>query len=357
MSIGEFELIRRYFVRDKSAVPGHLGEGAAQVVLGIGDDAALLAMPEGARLVVTTDTLVAGRHFLPNADPSDIAWKALAVNLSDLAAMSATPLAVTLNLTLPEADESWLAAFSTGFWRLADLYELPLIGGDTTRGPLSVTITAMGSVEQRYVLLRSTAQVGDVICVTGTLGDAGAGLALALHAFKQASLPLASAPDAASLALADEALLNLSDDHQGYLLDRLNRPSPRINLGARVRGIASAGMDISDGLLQDLGHLLAASGVGAELEVENLPFSDALKTYARTDLRAHAQARDWALSAGDDYELLLTIPQEKWQQLDNAPAIKSELTAIGKVTKTLGLRLTKQGKAWEHEGHAGYQHF
>ncbi len=351
MSIGEFELIRRYFVRDKSTELGHPDLGAAQVVLGIGDDAALLAVPEGERLVVTTDTLVAGRHFLLNADPGDIAWKALAVNLSDLAAMSAAPLAVTLNLTLPEADESWLAAFSAGFWRLADLYELPLIGGDTTRGPLSVTITAMGSVEQRYALLRSTAQVGDVICVTGSLGDAGAGLALALNAFEQESLPNAEA-----VAL-DQALYGLSDVHQDYLLDRLNRPFPRVAVGVQVRGVASAGMDISDGLLQDLGHLLAASGVGAELEIDNLPLSDALKAYARTSLQAHAQACDWALSAGDDYELLLTIPQEKWRQLDNAPAIKSELTAIGKVTKTLGLRLTKQGKAWEHEGHAGYQHF
>lgn len=355
MSIGEFELIRRYFIRDKIMVPGHPSVGAPQVILGIGDDAALLDVPEGERLVVTTDTLVAGRHFLLNADPSDMAWKALAVNLSDLAAMSATPLAVTLNLTLPEADESWLAAFSTGFWNLADLYELPLIGGDTTRGPLSVTITAMGSVEQRYALRRSTAQIGDVICVTGTLGDAGAGLALALHAFKQASMPLATTPNAARLA--DVALLNLSDDHQDYLLDRLNRPFPRLNMGARVRGFASAGMDISDGLLQDLGHLLAASGVGAELEVDHLPFSDALNRYARTSAKAHAQARDWALSAGDDYELLLTIPADKWQQLDNAPAIKSKLTVIGHVTKTAGLRLTQGGKPWEHEGLAGYQHF
>lgn len=355
MSIGEFELIRRYFVRDKIIVPGHPSVGAAQVVLGIGDDAALLDVPEGERLVVTTDTLVSGRHFLPNADPGDIAWKALAVNLSDLAAMSATPLAVTLNLTLPEADESWLAAFSSGFWNLADIYELPLIGGDTTRGPLSVTITAMGSVEPRHALRRSTAQAGDVICVSGTLGDAGAGLALALHAFKLADLPML--PGAAASERADEALLNLSYDHQDYVLDRLNRPSPQISLGVRLRGLASAGMDISDGLLQDLGHLLAASDVGAELEVDNLPFSDALKVYARTSLNAHAQARDWALSAGDDYELLLTIPLDKWQQLDNAPAIKSKLTAIGKVTKTQGLRLTKQGKAWEHEGLAGYQHF
>lgn len=351
MSIGEFELIRRYFIRDKITVPGHPSVGAPQVVLGIGDDAALLDVPEGERLVVTTDTLVAGRHFLPNADPSDIAWKALAVNLSDLAAMSATPLAVTLNLTLPEADESWLAAFSTGFWNLADIYELPLIGGDTTRGPLSVTITAMGSVEQRYALLRSRAHVGDVICVTGSLGDAGAGLALALNAFNQTNLPIAE------VAAPDEALLKLSYDHQDYLLERLNRPFPRLDMGVRVRGFANAGMDISDGLLQDLGHLLVASGVGAELEVNNLPFSDALKTYAHTSLKAHAQAQDWALSAGDDYELLLTIPSEKWQQLDKAPAIKSKLTAIGKVTKALGLRLTTQGKAWEHEGLAGYQHF
>lgn len=338
MSIGEFELIRRYFIRDKITVPGHPSVGAARVVLGIGDDAALLDVPEGERLVVTTDTLVAGRHFLPNADPSDIAWKALAVNLSDLAGMSATPLAVTLNLTLPEADESWLAAFSTGFWNLADIYELPLIGGDTTRGPLSVTITAMGSVEQRYALLRSTAQVGDVICVTGSLGDAGAGLALALKT-------------------ADQSLLGISDNHQFQLLDRLNRPFPQLDMGARIRGFATAGMDISDGLLQDLAHLLAASGVGAELDVDKLPLSEALRAYAQTSLSAHAQARDWALSAGDDYELLLSISSEKWQQLDKAPVIKSKLTAIGKVTKTLGLRLTKQGKAWEHEGLAGYQHF
>lgn len=332
MSIGEFELIQRYFVRDSGATRSQ----PPQVALGIGDDAALLDVPAGERLVVTTDTLVAGRHFLLNADPGDIAWKALAVNLSDLAAMSATPLAVTLNLTLPEADESWLAAFADGFWALADRYELPLVGGDTTRGPLSVTFTAMGSVASPQALRRSTAQAGDVICVTGTLGDAGAGLAL---------------------ALADDALLTLSDAHQGYLLHRLNRPSPRIHLGVGVRGVASAGMDISDGLLQDLGHLLAASGVGADLDVDALPFSEALSAYACRHPSALAQARAWALSAGDDYELLLTIPADRWQQLGHAAALKSQLTAIGHVTKTAGVRLTRGGKPWEHEGLAGYQHF
>ncbi|MEO6699491.1 MAG: thiamine-phosphate kinase [Paraperlucidibaca sp.] len=336
MSIGEFELIRRYFVRDSVVVSGQPSLSAPQVVLGIGDDAALLEVPPGQRLVITTDTLVAGRHFLPDADPADIGWKSLAVNLSDLAAMSATLLGVTLNLTLLNADEAWLEGFAQGFWSLADLFDVPLIGGDTTRGPLSVTITAMGCVEDRHALRRSTARAGDVICVTGTLGDAGAGLALAL-------------------GQADAALRGLSSADKLTLLGRLNRPLPQVITGINIRGFASAGMDISDGLLQDLGHLLSASGVGAEMQIDKLPLSDALKAYAATSPKAHAQARRWALSAGDDYELLVTVSPEMWQRLASFPAIK--LTAIGKVTKTTGLRLTEQGKPWEHEGLAGYQHF
>lgn len=326
MSLGEFELIGRYFVRE----PNSCGD-QSQVRLGIGDDGALLRLPPGERLVVTTDTLVAGRHFPLDAAAADIGWKALAVNLSDLAAMAAAPLALTLNLTLPIADEHWLAEFARGFWRLADIANVPLIGGDTTRGPLSVTITAMGCVEESVALKRSGAQAGDLICVTGSLGDAGAGLALAISS---AEWP------------------HISDDDRAYLLERLHRPTPRLLEGASMRGIASAGLDISDGLLQDLGHLLKASNVGAELAVEQLPLSEPLQAYAAKSIATRQQALRWALSAGDDYELLFTLAPERAHLL---PTMR--YTVIGKITPAAGLHLTLHGKPWEHDGHAGYQHF
>ncbi|REH39898.1 thiamine-phosphate kinase [Paraperlucidibaca baekdonensis] len=331
MSLGEFELIQRYFVRKPDDWPGHPQLGHSQVCLGIGDDAALLELPPGERLVVTTDTLVAGRHFPHDAAAVDIGWKALAVNLSDLAAMAARPLGVTLNLTMPEANESWLAAFARGFWGLADIADVPLIGGDTTRGPLSVTITAIGCVEESVALKRGGAQAGDLICVTGSLGDAGAGLALAMSSAEMAGI---------------------SDDDRAYLLDRLHRPMPRLLEGAYLRGIASAGLDISDGLLQDLGHLLKASNVGAELAVEQLPLSEPLQAYAATSSAALLQVRRWALSAGDDYELLFTLAPARARLL---PQLR--YTVIGKITPTAGLRLTAHGKPWEHDSLAGYQHF
>lgn len=289
---GEFELIREFFTRpplDNS------------LRLGIGDDAAVIAVPEDHELVVTTDTLVAGRHFPESAKPFDIGWKALAVNLSDLAAMGAQARWVTLALTLPASDENFLREFSRGFFALADQEKVGLIGGDTTRGPLTITVTAMGMVPQGQALKRSGAKAGDDLYVSGTPGDAGLGLRLVL----------------------DQCQDNLSETARDFALARLHRPQPRLALGERLRGVASACMDISDGLAQDLGHLLRASVLGAELHLELLPRSAAL---AGIDT---AFADILALTSGDDYELLFTAPVSMRERLATMPA---PCTRIGRMT-------------------------
>ena len=317
MALDEFDLIRRHFTR---ATPG--------VRLGIGDDAALLDVPVGETLAVTSDTLVAGRHFPPDTAAFDIGWKALAVNLSDLAAMGARPLGVTLALTLPEADEDWLAAFAAGFFALAEREGVPLVGGDTTRGPLSLTVTALGSVPPAQALRRDGARPGDLLCVSGMVGDAGLGLAL---------------------ALGGDPVPKLSPAARLLVRERLDRPEPRLALGLALRGLASAAMDISDGLAQDLGHLLAASGgLGARLALEQLPLSPALLACPST------QALTWALTAGDDYELLFTVPAACRDRLAGLP---TPVTVIGEVTAEPGLRLTWQGQPWEHGLPGGFRHF
>lgn len=331
MALDEFGLIRRYFARPGQALPG--------LRLGIGDDAALLDLPAGDTLAVTTDTLVAGRHFPLDTAAFDIGWKALAVNLSDLAAMAARPLGVTLALTLPEADEAWLAAFSEGFFTLADAHAVPLIGGDTTRGPLSITVTALGGVPAAQALRRDGARAGDLVCVSGSLGDAGLGLALAL------GQPLAW-------------LGELPPLHRRHALGRLQRPTPRLALGLALRGIATAAMDVSDGLIQDLGHLLAASGLGASLDLQRLPLSPALQFLAGEGEGAQQQALSWALSAGDDYELLFTVPASAQPALEAlSHQLELPLTCIGRLTGEPGLRLDWQGRPWLHEATGGYRHF
>ncbi|NQD36879.1 thiamine-phosphate kinase [Permianibacter sp. IMCC34836] len=318
---GEFDLIQRYFTR-----PNRRDD----VALAVGDDCALLTVPAGQLLAVSTDTLIAGVHFPVDTAPYDIGWKALAVNLSDLAAMGAQPAWATLAITLPEFNHPWLQAFSAGLFALAEPHKLALVGGDTTRGPLSITITVHGFVPAPQALRRDAAQVGDVVAVTGTLGDAGRALA---HALGQS--PITDQTDAE------------------WLLARLNRPSPRLAAALALRGIGHAAIDISDGLLQDLQHVLNRSGVGAALQMESLPLSAALRRQTTTE----QQAVELALGSGDDYELCVTIPAARWPQAQAAVnACGVTLTRIGRITATPGLALDWNGAAFMPT-QRGYDHF
>ncbi|MGC1521546.1 MAG: thiamine-phosphate kinase [Steroidobacteraceae bacterium] len=323
LGLGEFELIDRYFVRRGAAPTGESG-----VMLGIGDDAAVLALPPGTELVASVDTLVAGRHFPEGTDPRSIGHRALAVNLSDMAAMGASPAWATLALTLPNADPAWLAGFSAGFLDLADANGVSLVGGDTTRGPLTVSVQILGHVPRGAALRRSGARDGDLLAVTGTLGDAGAGLAFSAH-------PPA---DSRAAALA--------------LIERFEYPAPRVQFGVAARGIATAAMDLSDGLVGDLPKLAQASGLAAHVAVERLPLSDALRAAASA-----AQARDWAMTAGDDYELLLAVPAPRYAELQGAAAqLNLTLTAIGELRSGSGATWSLNGRDFLPSSR-GYDHF
>ena len=322
MSASEFSLIDRYFAVHDLHRP--------DVALGIGDDCALLVPPAGQQLVVTMDTLVADVHFFAAADPEGLGHKALAVNLSDLASMGATPAWATLALTLPKANEDWLERFCRGLFALADRYDVQLVGGDTTHGPVTtLTIQAHGFVPPDSALRRDGAQPGDGVYVTGTPGDAG--LALAAAYGKALVVP----------------------EGRVYVQQRLERPEPRLAEGVALRGVASAAIDISDGLAQDLGHILERSGVGARLEVERLPLSLAL-----------AASLDWdaaivtALASGDDYELCFTVPPERVAWLESvARGWECRCTRIGVITAEPGLRLVRaDGSAFRLE-RLGYDHF
>lgn len=313
---GEFDIIREFFTR-----PGH----DDSVVLGVGDDAALLAVPPGEVLAVTTDTLVAGRHFPDDAVAFDIGWKSLAVNLSDLAAMGATARWVTLAITLPDNDANFLRDFSRGFFALAEQAQVSLVGGDTTRGPLSITVTAMGTVPAVQALRRDGARAGDDLYVSGTLGDAGLGLRLAL----------------------EQWLDDIAPQDSAHALERLHRPQPRLSLGCGLRGLASACMDVSDGLAQDLGHLLRASQAGAELELDALPLSPALQAIDP------AFATILALTSGDDYELLFTAPASARAAIANLP---DPCTRIGRISDTGTLVFLRNGQPVDMPV-AGYTHF
>ena len=321
MSVSEFMLIQRYFASQGLTRP--------VVLLGIGDDCALLAVPPGESLAVTLDMLVAGNHFLADADPAGIGHKSLAVNLSDLAAMGATPAWITLGLSLPTADEIWLESFCRGLFTLAEKFQVQLVGGDTTRGPLTITIQAHGFVPPDLALRRDGARPGDVICVTGALGDAALGLAMAK---RQAS----GAADAVA-----------------YLRHRLERPTPRLRQGLDLRGLASAAIDISDGLAQDLGHILERSGVGARVQVERLPLSPALLACTDSD-----SALALALAGGDDYELCFTVPPQRLQQVRAlAPGWECALTEIGVIEAEPGLRCRRQDGAAYTLAKPGFDHF
>jgi thiamine-monophosphate kinase len=318
--MSEFDLIQTYFA--------HMTAARADVALGIGDDAALVSVPPGQQLALSVDTLVSGVHFLSSVSPRTLGHKALAVNLSDLAAMGAEPAWVTLALTLPEADPAWLAGFAEGFAALADRYGVALIGGDTTRGPLSLSVQIQGLVPEGAALRRAGAREGDGIYVTGSLGDAALCLEL-----------MQSSP-------AETGAIDL-------LRERLERPQPRVEAGLGLRGLASSAIDISDGLLADLGHILEASGVGASLELERLPLSD---TY--TDWLA--QGGDWslALTGGDDYELCFTAPEESGPQIERLAAeLDLPISRIGRIERVTGLRIRQpDGESWSGVG-AGFDHF
>ena len=310
-SVDEFQLIRHYFAG--------LTASSEDVVLGIGDDAAVLSVPTGQQLVVTTDTLIAGRHFPEQTAAFDVGWKALAVNLSDLAAMGAKPRWFTLALSLPAPDAVWLAGFADGLKALADQHRVALVGGDTTRGPLSITITAMGLVSASKALLRDGAAAGDVVCVTGTLGDA----ALALRELSGAAV----------------------------LRRRLDRPRPRVEAGLLLAEFATAAIDISDGLAADLNHILLASAVGAELHAEKLPQSPTFSAAAVPDALA------LQLHGGDDYELCVCLRADDVARAQHQlAAIGLPLSPIGTLTVAPGLRL-RQGATVQSIDPRGYQHF
>lgn len=322
MACGEFSLIARYFDRVRSS--------RLDVETGIGDDCALLNIPEKQTLAISTDTLVAGNHFLPDIDPADLAYKALAVNLSDLAAMGADPAWLTLALTLPEVNEAWLAAFSDSLFEQLNYYDMQLIGGDTTRGPLSMTLGIHGYVPVGRALKRSGAKPGDWIYVTGTPGDSAAGLAIL-----QNRLQVAETKDAE------------------YLLKRHLRPTPRILIGQALRDLASAAIDLSDGLISDLGHIVTASGCGARVEVDALPYSDALSRHV-----APEQALRWALSGGEDYELCFTVPEINRGALDVAIGqLGVPFTCIGQMSADVeGMNFVRDGNPVTFDW-KGYDHF
>ncbi len=322
MSISEFDLIQHFFNQAKPH--------RSDVLQGIGDDGAILQIPLDQQLVVTTDTLVIGQHFSEDTSPDDIAYKSLAVNLSDLAAMGASPTWILLALTLPTADEAWLAQFSQSFFSLLDQFNLQLVGGDVTQGPLTITVQAMGFVPSGKALLRSGAQPGDRIYVSGTLGDAGLALAY----------------------LQKKISLDLNEQQKRCLLQRLNRPTPRIELGLALRGLASSAIDISDGLAADLDHILAASQVGARIAMHKLPLS---KTLQELPLE---QAWQLALSAGDDYELCFTVPPacevELQRSLKNSAC---PFTCIGVIKEDPGLFLYDATGTPFMLKQKGFQHF
>jgi thiamine-monophosphate kinase len=316
--MGEFDLIDRFFKRP-----------VTRNVLGVGDDCALLATAPGMQLAVTSDMLVEGRHFLPTVDPFKLGHKALAVNLSDLAACGAKPLAFTLALSMPQADEAWLEPFSRGLLALADEYGCELVGGDTTRGPLNICITAFGEVPQGQALLRSGARAGDDIYVSGTLGDAR----LALEVFRgTVSVPA----DVFEAARA-----------------RMEQPTPRLALGQALRGIATSAIDVSDGLLGDLGHILRQSSVGARIET-----SVAAGLMAAQGALDENQRLEYVLAGGDDYELLFTAPAVQHDAVQ-AAAREAHIptTRIGRIEAEPGLRLVdSQGRPIQQR-YGSFDHF
>jgi thiamine-monophosphate kinase len=315
--MNEFELIRRYFDRP-----------AANALLAVGDDAAIVRPAPGHDLHVSVDMLVAGRHFFADVDPEALGHKTLAVNLSDMAAMGAEPRWVVLSIALPEANEAWVAALAEGFFALADRYRVSLIGGDTTRGPLTLSVTIMGETPHGKALRRDAAQDGDDIWVSGELG-------LAAAALRQ--------------RLAGD--LHLPAEVRAVCLDKLERPEPRVALGLALRDCAHAAIDVSDGFLADLGHILERSGKGAEL------WFDALPTHAWLDERRY-QYPELIAAGGDDYELAFTAPASVRTNIEALAApLGVRLTRVGRITGDGGMRLLDgQGRTMQLQ-RSGYDHF
>jgi thiamine-monophosphate kinase len=314
----EFGLIEKYFTRPTPSAS-----------LGVGDDAALLAVSPGMELVISTDMLVAGTHFFPDTDPRKLGWKTLAVNISDLAAMGAQPRWATLAISLPQADEHWLAAFADGFFKCAEQYGVELIGGDTTRGPLSLSVTILGEVPKQQALRRDAARPGDDIWVSGTLGAAALGLA------------------------ALQKRVRLEETDLSHCLRALETPQPRVALGLALRGIAHAAIDISDGLLADLGHILQRSSLGADIRFDVLPVHAALAPFL-----AEGWTQNCLLAGGDDYELCFTASPERRNDIASiGHQLGLSLTRIGSITAGTGLRLAdSEGNSIESV-RTGYDHF
>jgi len=320
MALSEFALIERYF--------RHCGAHRTDVRLGVGDDAALLGMPGGSELVAAIDTLVAGVHFPQGSPPASIGHRALAVNLSDLAAMGARPTWALLALTLPEADENWLEEFASGFCELARAHGVALVGGDTTRGPLCISVQLLGHVPAGEALTRGGGSAGDVLFVSGTCGDAAAGLAI------------------------EQGELQADPDARAWLRERFLWPTPRIALGERLRGLASACIDVSDGLLADAGRLASASRAGAELAWADVPLSQPLLAVSGEE-----RARELALGGGDDYELCFAVPPRNIARLTELlPPQEWRYARIGLLRGAPGAVIVRDGTVMEFS-HSGYEHF
>ncbi|MDH5445760.1 MAG: thiamine-phosphate kinase [Gammaproteobacteria bacterium] len=320
MPQSEFDIIKEYFQKQKTV--------RDDVCLGIGDDAAIITVPQSKQLAIALDTLVAGVHFPTETSAEDVAYKALAVNLSDLAAMGAEPAWFTLGITLPESNTDWLKNFASGLFSLADQYNVQLIGGDTTQGPLTVTIQVAGLLPEGKALKRDGANEGDLIYVTGSLGDAALGLKGLQH------------PDIYPVT--------------PQLIDKLNRPQPRLEVGHALLDIASACIDVSDGLLADLGHILDSSGVGASVDRAQLPLSDTLQAQCdKDDSRYHL-----ALTGGDDYELCFCVSPDRQQDIHTISNRTGVLiTCIGTIEQQPGLRLHHAGNLIDTVTQSGYEHF
>jgi len=320
MALSEFGLIERYFRR--------CGAHRADVRLGVGDDAALLAVPGGSELVAAIDTLVAGVHFPHGSPPASIGHRALAVNLSDLAAMGARPAWALLALTLPEADASWLEEFASGLGDLARAHGVALVGGDTTRGPLCISVQLLGHVPAGEALTRSGASAGDALFVSGTCGDAAGGLAI------------------------EQGQLEADPEARAWLRERFLFPTPRVALGERLRGLASACIDVSDGLLADAGRLASASQAGAALAWADVPLSRPL-----LEVLGEARARELALGGGDDYELCFAVPPQNIARLTaQLPPQEWRYARIGLLRAEPGAVVVRDGTVMEFS-HSGYEHF
>ncbi len=320
MAVSEFEIIETYF--------SHTGTPREDVVLGVGDDCALLRTPPGQLLAVSIDTLVEGVHFFAGTDPEALGHKALAVNLSDLAAAGASPAWATLALTLPDNDTAWLKAFSAGFATLAERFGVQLVGGDTTRGPLTITVQVQGFTDPGKVLRRDRARPGDRIGVTGTLGDA-------------------------ALALKLGAGVEPAAGTGGALTERLHRPSPRIEEGRALAGLANAAIDVSDGLLADLGHICSQSGVGALIDISLLPLSGAMAAHIK-------ETGDWSipLTGGDDYELCFTARPQLTPKIEaEMHRLGSGFCWIGEIGQAPGVRCRGLPGGALKGVAGGYEHF